>query len=143
MESVRTFAIGIALSITVPVGACESLHFNNAWVREPPPVSAVAAGYVTISNPTGDNMVVTDVSSICCRHLMFHESKMDAGQVRMNHLEHLTVPANSQVRLEPLGKHLMLMGVGQKLVAEDSVEITFSCGAHDQTRVLFTINKQN
>ena len=142
VETIRILAIGITLCIAIPVGACESLQFENAWVREPPPVAAVAAGYVTISNPSNDNIVVTDVSSDCCRHLMFHQTKMEAGRARMNHIEHLTVLANSRVRLEPLGKRIMLMGLEEKLDAENTVEVTFSCGTNDRTRISFKINKQ-
>ena len=127
----------------MPVTACELLTFENAWIREPPPVSKVAAGYLVISNPQDVDISITDINADCCHHLMFHETITENGNSRMHHLNDLVVPGNSQIKLAPLGKHLMLMGLKQNFVAGNSIEISFSCDSADHTKVFFAIQKSN
>ena len=137
----RCWAICGAILCALPVSACDLLRFENAWIREPPPVSKVAAGYLSVNNDGDSDIKITDIEGTCCNHLMFHETITENGNSQMRHLNDLIVPAKSEIKLAPLGKHLMLMGVKQRLADGNIIEIAFSCGPTNQTSVPFSVRK--
>lgn len=131
-----------SLVLATPSFACQTLVFENAWVREPPPVAGTAAAYVTISNTAEETVSVKEVKSNCCKHVMLHESIHANGKVQMKHLEELEIPGDSTVSLAPLGKHIMLVKPESALVNGDRVAITFVCTNDKQVAVPFTVNKE-
>ena len=124
------------------VNACEQLSFEEPWVREPPPVSPVAAAYVTIKNHNDHAISISELASSCCKHVMVHETVVENGKARMVHLDKLTIDANAESILAPLGTHMMLMGLQQGLSDGNSVGVTFTCGPDDKTSVTFPVIKQ-
>jgi len=121
--------------------ACDDLVIKNAWIREPPPIARVAAGYMEIANTGGEARTVHQVESACCEHLMMHDSVSDGDNVRMSHLDRLTVQPGESIQFLPRGRHLMLMAPAQPLVDGDSVEIDFRCAVGEPVRATFDIIK--
>ena len=122
--------------------ACEQLQFQQAWVREPPPVSKVAAAYVAITNPTNQAVTITGIQSDCCQHLMIHETVVEDGRARMVHQDALIIAPNSAVELAPLGTHIMLMGSKTAIRAGAELTIHFGCDTNNQTAVSFPFKKK-
>lgn len=122
--------------------ACDGLLFSDAWIREPPPVASVAAAYVSVTNETNQDITITHFESACCGHVMAHETIVQDNKSKMEHLSTLIIPARQTVRLEPLGKHLMLMKPRYALTHGDSAVMTFTCSPEQSSTVDMPIVKQ-
>ena len=121
---------------------CEPLVFADAWIREPPPVSRVAAGYVSITNSSDNDYVINRFESDCCTTIMAHETVAEDAKTKMKHLSKITIAAKQTVKLEPLGKHLMLVKPAQALTDGQQINISFFCGKDDVSHVAFQVVKR-
>ena len=106
------------------------LAVRDAWVRpatlpetpEGPPINSAA--YLVVENRGGasDRLLAVEFSGASMAEL--HESFVDSsGVARMRRVEAVDVPAGEDVRLEPGGLHVMLMGLRAPLVKGDSVDL--------------------
>ena len=98
-----------------------TLEISEAWVREAPPTARMMAGYMTINN-TGDAAVtVISISSPDFDSAEIHRTVIEEDIARMLPVKQLEIPANSQVKLEPGGLHLMLLGAKHPVRAGETV----------------------
>lgn len=103
----RTLTVLLLIGSSLAM-ADATLVIGEPWVREAPPTARVMAGYFTVIN-TGDTAVtVTSVSSPDFEGAEIHRTVVEEGIARMLPVRQLDIPANSQVKLEPGGLHLML-----------------------------------
>jgi hypothetical protein len=84
------------------------LMISEPWIREAPPTVRVMAGYLTINNAGDTPVTVTTISSPDFEAAEIHRTVVEAGVARMLPVKQLDIPANSQLKLEPGGLHLML-----------------------------------
>ena len=142
--SLALSSLGMVLALLTSASAytCEQLAFDAPWIREPPPVSRVAAGYVSISNTSEHDIEISGVESSCCKHVMIHETVIENGEARMRHRDKLTISAKSELVLAPLGTHMMLMGVHETLENGEELELVFSCGGENRSTVSFPVLKR-
>jgi copper(I)-binding protein len=85
---------------------------DKAWSRATPEGAEVAAGYLTIINrgKTPDRLV--SVSTSVAGKTEIHQMKMADGKMEMRPVPNgIEIPAKGTVELEPMGYHLMLMGL--------------------------------
>ena len=75
--------------------------------------------YFTITNH-GKNDRLIAASSPVAGHAELHISRMDAGVMKMRHLDAVEVKAGSPTVFEPSGKHVMLMGLKKPLKKGES-----------------------
>lgn len=78
------------------------------WIREAPPTARVMAGYLVLSNAGDTPVTVTSISSPDFEAAEIHRTVVKEGVARMLPVTQLDIPANSQLKLEPGGLHLML-----------------------------------
>ena len=93
-------SLAIAADVTFTVG--------EPWIREAPPTANVMAGYMTLVNASDTTITVTSISSPDFEAAEIHRTVVEAGVARMLPVSQLDIPANSQLKLEPGGLHLML-----------------------------------
>ena len=110
-------------------GADDALLLSDAWIRETPPGRDVAAGYLTITNPSETDHLLLGAQSPDAR-VEVHEMRHEDGMMRMRRLESLTIPAGEAVALAPGATHLMLFGVdATRAGREIEIEFRFEHGA--------------
>lgn len=102
--------------------ACD-LQIDQGWVRSAPPGASVLAGYGVLRNHGAQPIAVSSISSAQFGAIEIHESSEQDGVARMRRIDRLEIPANGEVRLEPSGKHLMLMQPKAELVVGSKVEL--------------------
>lgn len=88
----------------------EGLRFHDPWVREVPPVVERSAGYVRIENTSGSVRRLVGIESPYFEAAELHETQEQDGKARMVEREQITIPAGETRTLEPMGKHIMLIG---------------------------------
>ena len=72
------------------------------------PGQQMSAGYLSLTNNTGEAISISRVVSPQFEAVEMHESLLENGVAKMRRIPQLTVPPNSTVSLERGGKHLML-----------------------------------
>lgn len=122
MKRVSYFLISFSALAAIPVHACD-LQVDQGWVRAAPPGAAVLAGYAVLRNAGAQPLTVSSLSSPQFGSVEIHESSEEGGMARMRRIETLEIPAHGQVRLEPSGKHLMLMQPKAGIAAGSNVEL--------------------
>lgn len=99
------------------------LQVSEGWVRATPPMAQVAAGYLQLHNPGKQTLRVTGLQSPRAARVESHDMTMENGQMRMRATELVLAPGES-LSLEPGGRHLMFLQLGQPFVAGQSVPLT-------------------
>jgi len=115
--------------------------FENAWVREAPPISKVQAAYVKINNNKIKDMQLISASSPAFKKIEFHKTVSEDGLSKMLHLPFVSIKRSSHTVLEPEGIHMMLFTPSKPLRAGETIKITFNFSDNTATTVPFTVKK--
>lgn len=109
-----------------PGGDGDAVAIMNAWIREAHPEATTNAGYMTLINVDSEDVTLVKVESPAFDKVEVHEMATVDGLMKMRKVAELTVPAGGQARLEPRGKHLMLMGPQRHLEEGEAVDLTLT-----------------
>lgn len=133
--------ITLMLGALFPLGAlsCPSIDITDAWIREPPPMSNVAAGYFNAINTGSKEHTITSIKSSCCASLAMHKTSIENGRATMQHLNSLAIAPAETVNFAPNGAHLMLVGPTAPIQSTEIVEIEFVCADGTSTRADFKV----
>ena len=131
----------LALLLTPYLLAEETIVIKKSWIREAPPPVEVLAAYMVIKNLTDKDIILTDAESSRFKHVMFHQSVLENGIVKMRHVENIVIPAHSSFEFKPGGFHLMLMGKEKILQAGDKVQLRLFFENNDPVEVLAVVKK--
>ena len=117
---------------TAPQGA--ALEVTGVWAR---PALAMAGGqgqgmmagatsalYMTLTNRGSREVRVVGVRTPVARSAELHETRIEGMVARMQPVDAIRVPAGQQVRLQPGGLHVMLVGLRQDLKIGDRFPVT-------------------
>ena len=119
----------VTLLVALLLVACGApqppLVVNSVEVTRPMPGRHMSAGYLVLTNNTGEDILITRVTSPQYESVEIHETTIEDGISRMRELEELIVPAHDSVTLERGGKHLMLMRARD---LQDSVTLNLMSG---------------
>ena len=117
-------AICGALAVCAAARADEGgLALSGAWFRLVLP-SLPAAGYFTLSNPTGEARTLVGAASPACGSLMLHRSISAGAQERMAMVQSVAVPPRGKVSFAPGGYHLMCTSPSPRMRPGRSVPVT-------------------
>ena len=108
-----------------------TLQITNAWVRLGPSNARSHAAYLEVYNPSSEPILLQAVESPVFNNSMIHTTVIEKGLAQMQHLENLTVPAKTSLTLEPMGKHLMLMGASRALIEGEAIPFVLSTDRGD------------
>jgi hypothetical protein len=95
----------------------------DAWARASPGAATNGAAYVTLKGGDRNDQLVA-VSTPVAGTAEVHESFTENGVMKMRAGPNLPVPAGGTVTFAPGGLHIMLMGLKQPLVANQSFPLT-------------------
>lgn len=133
----------VTLLVALLLGACEApqppLVVSGVEVTRPMPGRHMSAGYLVLTNNTGEDIRITGVTSPQFASVEIHETTIEGGISRMREIEELIVPASGSVTLERGGKHLMLMRARN---VQDSVTLHFMSGDVPALTVEYSFEEQ-
>lgn len=86
-----------------------SVSAADPWIREAPPGADRTAAYLRLKNDGEEDAQLAHVSSPDFGEVEIHETVHEDDRARMEELDELKIPAGEEVKLEPGGKHLMLL----------------------------------
>lgn len=122
-----------AMLLAVPVTASAQIAMatgdNLVTMKEPwarlTPMSGAIFGTLNLSGDVEDQLV-----SISCpdtaEHVELHFTSMEDGVMKMKAVETLALPPGLDVRMEPGGMHIMLMGLKEKKNPGDTITCTMT-----------------
>ena len=102
----------------------ESISIQNPWVRESPPNASAMAGYLTITNTTNQDRILTFAKSKQFNAVEIHRTIIKDGIAKMRRQDEITIPAGSSLELKPGDFHLMLMSPKQTFKMNDEIIVT-------------------
>ncbi len=101
------------------------LTVSGAWARQSPMVELAGAAYLVVHNGSDTDDAIVAADSPVAEAVELHLSSMDdEGMMSMNQVAEIPVPAHGEVTLEPGSYHIMLIGLTEPLLADDSFELT-------------------
>lgn len=97
---------------------------EGAWTRATPPSARTAAGYMILRNMGDSDDRLIGVDSPVAASIEVHSMTMDGGIMRMRRLDApLPIAARGEVRLDPGGLHLMMMGLKTPLREGERIKL--------------------
>ncbi len=139
--AVFSFAELTACSTETPQSRCEQLQVQDAWIAEAPPGAEVMAGYIRLINPAETDIRIETATSTAFKSIEFHSTRMENGQMKMQRLAALQIPAGESLQLEPGSRHMMLFNPAKRYVDGDSIGITFGCSGQSTATVEFPVKR--
>jgi periplasmic copper chaperone A len=109
-----------------PTASVGAITIRDVWARATMGQTGTSAVYMTLeaSGGPGDRLVA--VASPDAAHAELHTSIVDGGVARMRPLAAIEIASGEPTVLEPGGPHVMLMGLGRKLVAGDTLPLSLT-----------------
>lgn len=104
-------ALGAIVLSAVSLSAFGELIVENAHIRESIPGAPNSAAFMTLSNTSDQDVVLTSVTSELAGATELHNHINDGGVMRMREVPEILVPAGQSVDLKPGGLHVMFMGL--------------------------------
>jgi copper(I)-binding protein len=112
------------LSGAVSAQAVDEVAIEGAYVRAVPPGQPNSAAFMKVSNKGSAEHALVAGSTPAAAVVELHTHTMEGGMMRMRQVEKIDLPAGETVSLEPGGLHVMLIGLKQKLVPEETIPLT-------------------
>lgn len=139
MNRITTIAAALLAAAALGLGACgddeqnttaaaEPVTISDAWARVTPPEAKTSAIYMTIASEQGDALTAASVPADIAGMTQIHETMGGEGhgEMKMQEVDRIEIPAGGSVELEPGGYHVMLMKLARPIAAGDRVPVTLT-----------------
>ena len=99
---------------------------DDVWIRGVPPSAKSTAAFMTIQNKGSEDMVL--VSAVCeiAELVQIHTMEHVGDMMKMMEIKELSVPANGEAALAPMGNHIMLIGLTRPVTEGEKIPITLN-----------------
>lgn len=123
----KQFFLAAALC-ALPSFALADMVVSDAYARSTGPSAPTGAAFMQITNDTGQDDVITGVTSDAAAKVELHTHIADGdGVMRMVHVEEgFPIAAGETIFLERGGKHVMFMGLNAPMENGAEIEVTFT-----------------
>lgn len=148
--SQTTEAVEATVDTTVATTVGGEISFTGEWARNSPAAATMGAAYLTITSPVDDALVGAKVDATIAATAEIHEMVMDhdsmggmgtgttmqmgsmggsttmpmGGEMVMQEVDRIDLPAGQAVELKPGGYHIMLIDLVAPLELGGTVQIT-------------------
>lgn len=103
----------------------DDLTVDAVWARATPAVASVGAIYLRVTSPVDDELVGATVDAAVAESVQLHSTDIDdAGTATMTEQLSLPIDAGGELELDPLGTHLMLVGLADPLTVGERFAVT-------------------
>lgn len=113
----------------------EGVEVTDAWAR-PGAEGRMSAAYFLISNFNSEDDALVSIETDAAQTAEVHESyEREEGMMGMREVPELDLPAQSTVRFEQGGLHVMLMDLTRQLSEGDTFQLTLAFQNGDSVSV--------
>jgi copper(I)-binding protein len=118
-------ALAAVLGLALALPAAAEVKATDGWARATPPGAKVAAAYITLTNTSDAERKLMKIISTVSDEVTIHRTSItETGVARMWPMAVLAVDADTTLRLEPGGLHVMFNALKAPLVAGQKVPLT-------------------
>ncbi len=96
---------------------------KDPWIRAVPLSSKNTALFMTIVNKSDKQDSLISVKTDIAKMVMIHKTVEENGIMKMKHVDSLSIPPYSEVKLKPGGLHIMIMGLKRPIKEGENVKI--------------------
>ena len=121
--SVRAWFVAFLLLWLISPSVAAEVRLLEGWTRSPPPGVDRLAIYGKLVNEGRSPIVLSRPELAGAAHVMLHETIMDAGLMRMRHIDQIELSPSKTVVMAPQGLHLMVMGLERSPQAGETLTI--------------------
>lgn len=101
------------------IGGIKDMVVEDAYTYPTSPQQKNGAVFMTIKNTGDTDIRIVAAESDIAEKVELHTHMMDGDMMMMREVEGFDIPAQSEIRLEPTGHHIMLMGLNKQLVQDE------------------------
>ncbi len=116
-----------------------AVHVMSAWSPALPPVSENGAVYLTLKNYGDAPDRLMGASSPVAAQVEIHGHTMEGGLMTMRPVKSLPLNPGEYVKLEPGGRHLMLIGLKRPLKEGDQIALTLEFEKAPALEIMVTV----
>lgn len=118
--------------------ASRDVVVSDAWVRVMPPGSTTTAAFMKLHNQGTAATAVVAAASDAAETVELHTHIQQDGVAKMRQVERFDLAVDQAHELAPAGDHIMLIGLYQDLVLDQSItlDLRFADGSEQQVRAL-------
>lgn len=127
IEVAAAIALTLSAILALAPGAqASSVMVMKAYARaSATPTAETGAAYVSLmAHGEADRLIA--VSTPAAKMAGLHETVLQDGVMKMQHVDALDIPANGQLRMKPGGYHIMLMQLAAPLKSGTSFDLTLT-----------------
>jgi copper(I)-binding protein len=120
----------------------KNISITNAYIRLMPPNMRMTAAFMEIKNLSNKNISIINVKSDLAKFTELHTSIIkNDGNMQMKHIQTVKLPSNKIVYFKRGGKHIMMIGLKEKLHEDDTHKITIVFSNGNKVEQLFTVKR--
>jgi copper(I)-binding protein len=131
----------LALAVAACGGSSEGVEIDGAWARTSPTMTTAGAAYMSLTASEDDALLSASVDPSVASTAEVHEVVMadstsddsmtddtmeGMGEMMMQEVESIQLPAGETVTLEPGGYHIMLLDLAEPLEMGATFDITLN-----------------
>ena len=117
--------VSLFLLFPALVAMGDEIQIADQWVAEPPPGAKMLGGYMIITNTSGKDVRLIEVSGADFGKVEMHKTIIENDKAQMVKQEYLKIGAGAQLVLKPGSYHLMLMMPKRALKEGDMTQLHF------------------
>jgi copper(I)-binding protein len=118
------------------------VKIENVWVR-PAAKGMNSALYFNLNNVTTKADALYKVNSKVSKLVQLHATvTKDDGTTSMKEIKQIAVPANSIIKFEPGGYHVMLINLKKKLKVNSKIEFIFYFRTGGKVKIKATVRSE-
>lgn len=111
------------------------LKFENPYAFATTDVQKNGAAFMVISSHSDEDKQIVSASADVAERIELHTHIMEGDVMMMREVESYDIPANGSVTLEPMGYHVMLIGLKAPLVGGESFPLTLTTAKGEEFTV--------
>lgn len=115
----------------------DSITVDSGWVRASMPGAGNSVAFLTVKNNSSQEQTIVGVQCQVAKFCELHQHTHSDGQMRMEKVEQLQVPANSTLALSSGGYHIMLLELLEPLKPGAEVKLVLLLA--DQSTYAFSL----
>ncbi|MDC0398638.1 copper chaperone PCu(A)C [Alphaproteobacteria bacterium] len=101
-----------------------SLMIEGAFARASSGHGKNSAAYLSIHNHSPNDDYLIEAKTNVAAMTSIHNHINDKGIMKMRAVQQIAIPANDNIKLQPGGFHIMLMGLKKPLLEGDKFDLT-------------------
>ena len=118
-----------------------NLMISGIWARSTPPTAKTGAAFFVIKNTGSVDDVMIGAKGAISKKTEIHESKIQGGVMKMQHVGKVAIPAGGTAELKPGSFHIMFMGLNGPIKEGDTFPLTLTFEQNGEVEIMVTAIK--